>query len=165
MKVIRCLLYFGIALVGLGLSLGLYQHRFPNLAYLGWVLGLLWAIASWRRWIWVENLVFILSMLLLGVFAWIGAKTIWLLVALIGAITAWDLERFVRVMDDAPAVRNENQLIQKHILRLGGVLVIGAGLSLLTLFSDFRISFGWMLILTFVMILALSRVIGFIRRN
>jgi len=163
MKRISTYTYVFIMLFVLSLGLALWRIGYAGLALVAIILGALWGLAQWRGWHRFNTLAFALSIVLVGIGAWAGSPQFWLFLSLVFSIVVWDLGRFARLADSASFVRDEGRMIRAHLIRLGGVLVIGVGLSLLALNLSFRANFDVALILAFVLILSLSRVVGFLR--
>lgn len=163
MKIIHGLAYSGIIVAIASLSVAFLQISQPVMMYVVLLLGSFWGLSHWRRWNWANNLAFALNVLSLGGAAWIAGVSVWLFVALAGMIVAWDLGRFIRIIESVDIILNEGNIIKQHLIRLGVVLVIGLGLSFLALNLNFKTSFDWMLILAFVMMLAISRAVGYLR--
>jgi hypothetical protein len=165
MKIVQVLIYGCITLGALSLSLACLAIDLTILAISVLLLVFFWAVAFWRGWDWAVNSLFGLNVIILGSAAWLGANLIWIFIALAGFIAAWDLGRWIRLAGEVDHILYEGLLVKQHLFRLGGVLVIGLGLSFLALNLDFKYSFDWALILAFVMVLALSRVVGFLRQG
>ncbi len=165
MKSIRVLTYFSTVLATAGLCLAFYFGRWPDLVYLTVLLGAFWIFTHWQRLKWGLNLALVLSALFLIVATWAESSRLWILISLVVFVMSWDLGRFTQLIENVAFIPEVNNLIKNHILRLGGVLVIGFILCLLALNINFKINFDWILILVFVMFLALSQVVGYLRRS
>jgi hypothetical protein len=163
MKLIRPCVYLCLAVITLSLSLAFWQVGYSILITPLIILFGLWGLAHWRGWSWASDLAFGVSSLVVGVGAWAGASPFWLFLSLAGMIIAWDLGRFARLLDRAGSVRDEGGLWKAHFIRLGGVLVIGLGLSFLAVNLSLGVNFDLTLILVFVLIYSLSRVVGYLR--
>lgn len=165
MKMLRALIYIGIGFTTAGMWMAFNSGKWPEISYLSIVLGGFWVIAQWRRWGGASNLIFAVNAILFGFAALSPLPLVWLSISLTGMVLAWDIGRWMQIMENAPHISNGTQLIRNHLIRLGGVLVIGLSLSLLAMNLDFSLSFEWVLILVFMMVFLLSRVVGYMRRG
>jgi hypothetical protein len=88
-----------------------------------------------------------------------------MLVGVVAALAAWDLDCFVWRMRAAGRVEDAGFLEQHHLQRL--LTVSGAGLILgaVALSLRIRLGFAAAFLLAFLAVLGLSRVIGFLQRE
>jgi hypothetical protein len=96
---------------------------------------------------------------------WLGLPGAWMLCATVTALVAWDLHHFSGMMKRAGPVTDEAELWRLHLLRLLSVAAGGMVLGLLALALSVRLSFFWALLLGLLAVAALSRLIGFMRRE
>ncbi len=165
MKLQVSLFYTSLALCTLSFGVAFLVHGSLAFAVLNFSLGAFWAISHWREWSWGGLLSFGLFCLMIAFGVWRGVGVLWLLVGIAATIVAWDMARWIAQAKRAGRIIGGDKLIRHHLLRLGGVLVIGLGLSTLALNLKLAFTFGWALILGLLMILALSRVISFLREQ
>jgi hypothetical protein len=95
----------------------------------------------------------------------LGAGSAWMLVGLVAALTAWDLEAFGRWLQDCPAVDEARALQQTHLQRLLVADLLGLGLGLLALQLRMRLRLGFLVLLGVVLAIGLSRVVRYLRRQ
>ena len=95
--------------------------------------------------------------------SWLGVSTLWLSIGILATLASWDIAHLISRGRRVEKIENEDEMVARHFRRLSGVLVIGLVFSLLALNLRLTFSFGWTLILGFLMILALSRVVSFLR--
>jgi hypothetical protein len=122
--------------------------------YSGWQKDLPWA-ATW-------GLAYSIGAAALGVL-WGLAQT-WMLVAVVAALSAWDLDHFSRRLRAARRVENASELEKRHLSRLAlvdGAAFLFAGTALLaTVNFNFGIAFLAGLLATY----SLSRLIVYLRQ-
>lgn len=95
--------------------------------------------------------------------AWLGLDPYLLLLGLIAALSAWDLDAFSRQVQDTDAVKPA--LEGRHLRRLlvvDGIGLVSAGLALTV---QVRLSFGLAMAVAIAALVGLSRAIGFLRRD
>ncbi len=95
--------------------------------------------------------------------AWLGLDPYLLLLGLIAALSAWDLDAFSRQVRDTGAVMPE--LEGRHLRRLLIVDGISLLLAVLALTVQLRLSFGLAVAAAIVALVGLSRAVGFFRRD
>ena len=95
--------------------------------------------------------------------AWLRLNPYLLLLGLVAAISAWDLDALSRQVSDTDDVKPG--LEGRHLRRL--LIVDGIGLLLagLALTVQLRLSFGLAVAAAIVALVGLSRAVGFLRRN
>ncbi|MBN1922221.1 MAG: hypothetical protein JW892_13320 [Anaerolineae bacterium] len=121
------------------------------------VLGLFWIGFSLRYRL--MGLAFALCIAGIAFAAVLDVGIGWLLVGIMAALAAWDLEAFGARMAGVARIEHEHALVRDHLRQLG--LVCGAGLLLATLASlvRIRLSFGVALVLASIAVLGLGYVL------
>jgi hypothetical protein len=95
----------------------------------------------------------------------LGVGAGWMLLAVVAALSAWDLDAFVRRLKDAARVVDRDALERQHLLRLLMVDGLGLGLAAVALGVRVRLGFGLVILLGILAILGLSRVISLLRHE
>lgn len=128
-------------------------------------LGFLWLFDQWRGGSWVASvgLVFFVGAAAAGL--WLDLGDVWMLLGVVAALSAWDLDRFARRQKNAERVENVQQLERRHLWRLLIVDGLGFLLAVVGLGLKIKVSFGVALLLVLLAVLGLSRVVGFLRRE
>jgi hypothetical protein len=128
-------------------------------------LGLLCLVGQWRSWGWVlsAGLVLFVTAATLGL--WLSLPTGWMLAGVVAALSAWDLNRFARRLKRAGHVESARELEQSHLWRLLAVDALGAAVAAATLGLRIELGFGAAFLLGLIAVLALSRAIGWLRRE
>jgi hypothetical protein len=128
------------------------------------ILGGLWLVGQWRRFTWAASLGFVISTSLAATGLFLGVVAGWMLVALVAALSAWDLDAFACRLNRAARVEGQANLERQHLLRLLVVVGLGLALAAVALGFRFRFHFGLALLLGMLVILGLSKAIGLLRR-
>lgn len=129
------------------------------------VVGAFWLVGQWRKWGWVASMALVL---LIGVAAagqMRGVGGGWMLVGVVVALVAWDLDRFAWRMRVAGHVEGVGALEQRHLWRLLIVAGVGLFLGAVALSIKIRLGFAVAFLLAFVAVVGLSRVVGFLQRE
>lgn len=128
-------------------------------------LGSLWGLARWRKAAGLETAFF--SMVILGGAAGFfqGVAGWALLLSVVAALGAWDLDSFLQRLEAAERVEYSSGLGRDHLRRLAMVQGIGLLVGLLTLGIRARIPFWWELLLILMAVVSLSVLIFFMRRQ
>ena len=94
-----------------------------------------------------------------------GVGVGWMLVGVVAALSAWDLDHFVQRLNGVGRVTKVRDLEQRHLQRLLIVDVSGLMLSVVAL--GIKVEFGLVtaMLLGLLVILGLSRMVGFLRRE
>ncbi len=124
-----------------------------------------WLVGLWRRWGWLTSLGFVLCASAAAAGVLLEVKAGWMLLAVVMALTAWDLDSFVRGMERAERVEGRQDLERRHVLRLVAVEGVGVLLATVALGVRLDIGFGAVLLLGLVAVFGLSRVVVFFRRQ
>lgn len=128
-------------------------------------MGLLWLLGRWRNWDWTAPSVFALWVGTAAAGLWLGLGAGWMLVGVVAALSAWDLEYFARRLQDAGHAEQAVALERVHLRRLLAVNVAGLALGAIALGIHIRLSFGLMLVLALVAVWGLSRAVRFLRQE
>jgi hypothetical protein len=88
----------------------------------------------------------------------------WMLVGMLGALSAWDLAAFALWMQDCPASGGAKVLERQHLLRLLLADAIGLGLALVALQIRIQLRLGFVLLLGVALMIGLTRAVRYLRR-
>lgn len=129
------------------------------------VLGGLWLLGQWRGWGWMASVELVCFVIIAAVGLGMRLRNIWMLVSVVGALSAWDLDHFAQHLRGSGQVKGAHALERRHLQRL--LIVDGASLLLGAVAMGARIefSFGAALLLGVLAVLGLTRAIGFLRRQ
>jgi hypothetical protein len=165
MKRIRRSFYISLVVAAVVEIIAFSLHGYPALALIPLLVATLWGLAEFRHWRWAAAPAFIILIVLLIPAAVLRVPGFYLLAGLLMALSAWDLSRWMALAGRAQRLEDEALLAGMHARRLGGVLLAGLLFSLLGINLQIRITFGWVFLLALSLILALGRVIRFLRSN
>ncbi|UCC64976.1 MAG: hypothetical protein JSV36_08040 [Anaerolineae bacterium] len=145
------------------LAAGFGLHDTWNRALLVLAAGAFWLLGQRLGWRWAAStaLIFFALMAVLG--TWLAVPGEWLLLGWVAALSAWELEHFVRGMADAGHVEDAPELERCHLRRLlivDGLAVLLGGLALRV---KVEIGFGAAFVLALLAVFGLSRAIRFLR--
>jgi len=127
-------------------------------------LGCLWLAGLRRGWNGIDSLGLIGFTGLAAVGVWLALATPILLASQVAALATWDLDRFAQRLRSAGRVEAEPDLTRAHLQRLLAATGLGLVLGGVALGVQVPLSFGWALPLAALMILGLSRAIGWLNR-
>ena len=165
MKLAEQFYFMSLAAVTISVGVGYIASGFSAWAIAIFLLGGFWAIAYLWKWPWGNSFSFALFCLAIVFGAWVEVNQYWLIIAIISALAAWDIANLIARTRRVARIDDEDNIVVHHLRRLGGVLVIGLVVCLLALNLRLTLTFGWILILGFMMILALSKVVSFLRQR
>lgn len=94
-----------------------------------------------------------------------GAASSWMLVAVVGALFAWDLDDWIWRQQSIGLDRVPPILKRQHLSRLLAVTGIGLCLAFIPLLISLRLSFGMVLLMGLLAALGLRQVVAFLRRE
>jgi len=96
-------------------------------------------------------------------------NSIWLLTNMVILLIAWDLDRFIRVLQpfsmDQAGKNNVSALFRAHLIRLGIVSGLGWGLGVVALIVQISLNFTSALVLGLLALLSLLQAVRFLRRE
>ena len=165
MKLARRLFYLSLVFSATAFAFAFIVREYLVLALLPSLVAVLWAVAEIRCWRWAAAPAFIILIVLMIPAAALGAHWLYLLIGLLAVLAAWDLSRWMALAGRAQRLEDEALLAGTHARRLGGVLLVGFLLSLLGINLQIKITFGWAFLLALSLILALSRLVSFLRHS
>jgi hypothetical protein len=128
-------------------------------------LGLLCLVGQWRGWDWVLSVGLVLFVTAAAIGLWLNLPAGWMLVGMVAALSAWDLDRFARRLKRAGHVERARELERSHLWRLLVVDALGMAVAAVALGLRVEFGFGAALFLGLIAVLALSRAIGWLRRE
>jgi hypothetical protein len=127
--------------------------------------GGLWLLGQWRGLGWTSSALLVLQTAAAAVATLSAVGDGWSVLGLVAALVAWDLDQFSQRMGTAGRVDDAAGLERRHIRCVLIVAGIGSLLGIVALSLQVRLSFGLALLLAVMMMLCLSLVIGFLRRQ
>lgn len=126
-------------------------------------VGVLWLIGRRLGWGWVASLGLALWTVAAAVGLWVGLGAGWMLVGVVAALSAWDLDHFIRRLRETGRVERAGAMERTHLGRLLAVDVAGLALGALALGVRIRLGFGIALVLALVAVWGLSRAVRFLQ--
>lgn len=123
-------------------------------------LGLLWLVGQRHRLGWPADLGFFSLVATAAFGVWWGLSAGWMLLGLVTALMAWDLDRFIWRLERAEQIEGKVQIQRHHLQRL--LLVAGLGLLSggIALSIQLELNLGWIIFLGLLVFIGLSRVAG-----
>jgi hypothetical protein len=157
-----------IAWFCLGLSALILATNFILSGYWRWVIPIpvlliLWGFGQHRGWMWTNDLIFAGMTVLTTAGFWLSTPTTWLLVSLVAALSAWDLEHYTWRTRDVKSTQGVIEQGKGHFKRLLLVDGIAILLALLAQSLHFKLGFGLAIFFSLLVVLALSQ--GVIRNR
>jgi hypothetical protein len=149
----------------ISLMVGYYHSSLSPIAIGCFVIGLLWLLSLWRRWTWVASLGLVVFMGAAMLGLWIGLSPILMVCGVLFGLSAWDLADFSRRLHRAAPEDDLRKLENIHLVRLILLGVVSLILSLLAVFLHLQISFGWMFLLAFAVVLGMVQLVKRLRRG
>jgi hypothetical protein len=148
----------GIA--ALALALGYASQALWAGAGICLAIGLLWLGSRLRGWDWAADpcLAGWAGMAAFG--AWQGLPASLLLLAVVAALAAWDLDHFAARLRCAGVIAQRAELGRAHLRQLAIVAGIGLLLGAIALSLRVDLTFGWAILIATLAIFSLSRMIG-----
>lgn len=129
------------------------------------LLGISWLALDGLRWRWLSSTGLILCTGLAGIGITLGLPAMGMLVSLLAALTAWDLDDLRQALESDASLQRAAAMQRQHLQRLLTVDVLGLVLGLVALQVRTRLTLGLALLLGLLAILGLSRAIAFLRRE
>lgn len=134
-------------------------------ALVGAALALAWLFLRQRSGAWLCDAGLVSCAAVAAVGMLLDAGPAWMLVALIAALTAWDLDAFCRWLRDCPTAGEALSLRRRHLQRTLALDLLALGLGLLALELHIRLRLGVLILLGLLLAVGLSRVVAALRRQ
>ena len=128
-------------------------------------VGVLWWFGQGRDWNGLASVVLMGFVAAAAIGLWRGLPAGWMLVGVVAALSAWDLDHFARRLSSVERVEMRPALEQRHLRRLAMVDGLGLLLAGVALVVRYKFSFGVALVLGLVAVLGLSQMMGYLRRE
>jgi hypothetical protein len=165
MKTTKVLQIIFLFLAGAFLAYAFWDREYKIMAavIVFWVL--LWWFSLGSGYDYAPSVFFAVYSGLCLVGSYLGLRPIFLLAGIISALSAWDVDRFLRRWRDAGVGLDTKPIEKKHLLRL--LAVDGIGFLLAGIGLNFRIqlSFAMMLLIGVLAIVSLSWLLGILRNS
>jgi hypothetical protein len=128
-------------------------------------MGILWWYGLGRNWDGLASVVLIGFVVAAAMGLWHGLPAGWMLVGMVAALSAWDLDHFARRLKSVERVETRPALEWRHLRRLVSVDSLSLLLAGMALVTRYKFSFGVALSLGLVAVVGLSQVMGYLRRE
>jgi hypothetical protein len=152
----------GLATVALGVGYAQAGMGTRTLLLAAFVLP--WLLGRWPRLAWMPSAGLGLYVAAAVVGLWLDAGAGWMLLAVIIALTAWDLDHFSRRQTHAARVEGQRDMERHHLQRLLAIDLVAGLLAALALGVRVQLAFGAVLVLGLLSVFGLSRAIRCLRR-
>ena len=147
-----------IATLSLALGYAVSPLWLGNVVVIG--LGLIWLVGPRHRLSWLTDLGFISLTTMAAFGVWGALSASWMLLGVVAALMAWDLDRFSRRLAEAMQPEREAQLWRSHLRRLLPVAGLGLLLGGVAMSAELELSLSWAILLGLLVLIGLSRTIG-----
>ena len=156
-------LYAAIVAGIFSLTAGYLFAGLPWVAVPIFIIGIIWLAAEINNWSWIGSLALFLLVIVAAVGIVAEVDPIWAILGTVLALDAWEFAYFQRFVQSAAWVRNEDQLIRRHHIRVIIVSVIGVATAWITTQITVDLAFGVALLLAIISLFGLSRAVVFLR--
>jgi hypothetical protein len=135
---------------------------------LAWAFGVvfvggLWYTAQFRGAQGIETIIFFAFALAAAAGFWIGLPPIAMLLTMVAALGAWDLDHFSQRLRLVERVVMDNGLDNNHLRRLLLIELLGLMAGLAGLTSDLRLTFWNQVLLVILAVFGISRLVLYIK--
>ena len=151
-----------VAVLVLAISFVIYRGWWPLALIL--VLTVPWLLLHNFQKRWLLDLSFLLAFIVLAVGFWLEIHPGLLVLSAVGFLAAWDLTYFEWRLKKADLIINQNDLVKRHLFRLGLVCFLGALSAALSQFVSLNLAFGVVILLSFITVITFVQVLRFGRR-
>ena len=138
-------------------------NQFWIASFLITALGILWMVGYLKGWKWQASVMFTLFLGASAIGLWLNLPQWLILLSMVGAISAWDLDHFTQRLRYARLVEERFNLEKYHIKRLFVVNLFSLFLSVIAFNVEVKLGFGAILLLGMIAVLGLNQVIIFLK--
>jgi len=154
-----------IGLAAIALAMGYAVGGVWNFSPILLATGALWWVGQKRHWNFLAPVVLVGFVVAAAFGLWLGLPAGWMLVGVVAALSAWDLDHFARRLRGVERVEMRLALERLHLLRLVSVNSLGLLLAGMALVVQYQFSFDVALVLGLVAVLGLSQMVSYLRRE
>ena len=132
-----------------------------------WVLifGAVWLFTQWRGWGWFSSLGLFFVVLIAAFGLWFGLIPGWMFSGAIFALFAWDMADFRRRMRAIAVDDDARGMERRHVARISLLCLAGLFLASIAMLLRLQFTFEWGALLVIVILLGLSQLAGWFRRQ
>ena len=152
----------GLATCLFALSYAMSQYRAVSLLIT--FLGVFWMIGYSKGWKWPASVIFTLLLGASAIGIWLNLSRWCILLGVIGALCAWDLDHFAQRIRYAGRVMEKRKLERHHIRRLLVVSIIGLLCGTLALKIKIELNFSAVFLFGLIAVLGLRSVIIYLKK-
>jgi hypothetical protein len=138
-------------------------NQFWIASFLITALGILWMVGYLKGCKWQASVMFTLFLGASAIGLWLNLPRWLILLSMVGAISAWDLDHFTQRLRYARLVEERFNLEKYHIKRLFIVNLFSLFLSVIAFNVEVKLGFGAILLLGMIAVLGLNQVIIFLK--
>lgn len=147
------------------LAYGYSREGFADPALWIVLMGILWALAHWRRYYWFSSAALLLMIFAAGYGVWQEFPLVWMFLGALGGLLGWDLSDFARRLRYAAPTDDVEDMERRHLARVGIVAALGLGLAYLsTVIQVRRLAFEAAVGLILLAAFGLTRLVMRLRR-
>jgi hypothetical protein len=129
------------------------------------IFGIVWLFTQWQGWDWFSSLGLFFVILLSAFGLWFGFAPGWMFSGAIFALFAWDMTDFRRRMRSSAADDDMRGMERRHIARVSLLSLAGLTLASITMLLRVEFTFEWGALLVLVVLVGLSQLVGWFRRQ
>ena len=159
-----------VLLLSVLMSVGTLAWGYAQAGWLLWVRGFLifgaiWLVAVWQRWRWFAYVGLVFGLLAAALGLWLlDFPPGWMFAGAIGALLAFDLTDFRDRLRYAASDDERRFVEARHLRRLSLLALVGFALASLAMLIRVQFSFEWAALLSVIVALGLTQLIGWSRR-
>jgi len=155
--------FIGLTTVAVGLAY--VTGHLENVALVVVLLGVFWITGHYKGWNWLGSIMFLVFVGFCTVGLYFNLSREGLFVGLIGALSAFDMNRFEQRKTMAGMIKRGHDMEKRHLFRLVAVIFVSLVLGIITASVKIKIEFGAVLTLGLLAVLCLNRVTVYLKRE
>ena len=155
--------FIGLTTVAVGLAY--VTGHLENVALVVVLLGVFWITGHYKGWNWLGSMMFFVFVGFCTAGLYFNLSREWLFLGLIGALSAFDMNRFEQRKTMAGMIKRGHELEKRHLFRLITVIFFSLVLGKIAASVKIKIEFGAVLTLGLLAVLCLNRVTIYLKRE
>ena len=147
------------------LAWGYVKEGFSSFSLFLFVFGIVWLFSQWHKWDWFSSIGLLVAVFAAAIGFWLEFDLSWMIAGSVFALFAWDMTEFRRRLRYIAVDDDIRGMQRRHIARVSLVILGGLFLMTISLLLRLRFTFEWGVLLVIVILLGLTQLVTWFRKQ